>query len=39
MTAPLKESTLDNFMDRLRIKQRRIPLQGTVDTTFRCNLA
>ena len=39
MTAPLKESTLANFMDRLRIKQRRIPLQGTVETTFRCNLA
>ena len=39
MSAPaLDEVTLGEFVARLRASGRRLPLEGTLETTFRCNL-
>jgi radical SAM protein with 4Fe4S-binding SPASM domain len=39
MTKPIAKRSLASFIDTMRARHRRVPLQGTVETTFRCNLA
>jgi radical SAM protein with 4Fe4S-binding SPASM domain len=34
----LPEITLGEFLAELRAEERRLPIQGTLETTFRCNL-
>ena len=35
----LPEVTFPEFLEELRAEERRIPVQGTLETTFRCNLS
>jgi radical SAM protein with 4Fe4S-binding SPASM domain len=35
---PIAEITLDQLFGELQVEVRRLPIQGTVETTFRCNL-
>jgi len=35
----LPELTLPEFLQELHAEERRLPVQGTLETTFRCNLA
>jgi radical SAM protein with 4Fe4S-binding SPASM domain len=35
---PIAEITLDRLFSELQVEARRLPIQGTVETTFRCNL-
>lgn len=35
----LPELTLAEFLEELRAEERRLPVQGTLETTFRCNLS
>jgi radical SAM protein with 4Fe4S-binding SPASM domain len=37
--AALPELTLPEFLEELRAEERRLPVQGTLETTFRCNLS
>jgi radical SAM protein with 4Fe4S-binding SPASM domain len=36
---PLVEVTLNEFLAEIQAEERRVPLQGTLETTFRCNLS
>jgi radical SAM protein with 4Fe4S-binding SPASM domain len=35
----IPEIPFSQFLDELRVREERIPLDGTVETTFRCNLS
>jgi radical SAM protein with 4Fe4S-binding SPASM domain len=35
---PVAEITLADLYDELQVEARRLPIQGTIETTFRCNL-
>lgn len=35
----LPELTLSEFLEEVRAEERRLPVQGTLETTFRCNLS
>ncbi|HEX6737040.1 MAG TPA: radical SAM protein [Vicinamibacteria bacterium] len=35
---PIQEITLAQFFDQLDVHQKRIPVEGILETTFRCNL-
>jgi radical SAM protein with 4Fe4S-binding SPASM domain len=37
-SAPIPEDVFGDFRERLQVEARRIPLDGTIETTFRCNL-
>jgi MoaA/NifB/PqqE/SkfB family radical SAM enzyme len=37
--ARLREVAFADFARRLRVRERRIPVQGMIETTFRCNLS
>jgi radical SAM protein with 4Fe4S-binding SPASM domain len=37
-TEPIAEITLAQLYDELQVEAHRIPIQGTIETTFRCNL-
>jgi radical SAM protein with 4Fe4S-binding SPASM domain len=39
MTEPIQKRSLGQFIETLRARHRRVPLQGTIETTFRCNLS
>jgi radical SAM protein with 4Fe4S-binding SPASM domain len=36
---PIQEISLAQLYDELQVEARRVPIQGTIETTFRCNLA
>jgi radical SAM protein with 4Fe4S-binding SPASM domain len=36
--APIREIALSTFQERLEIRARRLPIEGILETTFRCNL-
>ncbi len=36
---PIPEVPFSVLRERLRIEERRIPIEGTIETTFRCNLS
>jgi radical SAM protein with 4Fe4S-binding SPASM domain len=38
-TPAIPEVSFDDLRGRLRIEERRIPIEGTIETTFRCNLS
>jgi radical SAM protein with 4Fe4S-binding SPASM domain len=39
MTESIPEISLQEFLDEIGIARRRIPIDGTLETTFRCNLS
>ena len=38
MSRPIPEITLAELYDELQVEARRLPISGTLETTFRCNL-